>query len=312
VRALGEELLDLCKLAQTDLVLASPFIKVGALGRILEAVVPEVTITCVTRWRPEEVAAGVTDLEVFDVLSQRAGSRILLRSDLHAKYYRADRRVLVGSANLTAVALGWREPSNFELLVSWDVGESTWSAMEVRMLEGTVPATSSLQALVAEAAATIREVVPPDGLEASDEAYAASPGLATPRENWIPRLRHPDLLFAIYQAEFGTITEQGRVDGTSDLAILSPAQGLSKAAFEKTIGATLLQLPTISAIDQFVAEAKRFGEVRAFLRERLGAPDHRVDPAEAWQTIIRWLLHFLPDRYELAVPGDYSEVFRKL
>jgi len=42
---------------------------------------------------------------------------LYIRQDLHAKFFAADDRCLVGSANVTSAALGWREPANLELLI---------------------------------------------------------------------------------------------------------------------------------------------------------------------------------------------------
>jgi len=36
-----------------------------------------------------------------------------------------------------------------------------------------------------------------------------------------------------------------------------------------------------------------------------------VDYSEKWQTLMRWLLHFLPGRHEVSVPR-YSVVIRKI
>ena len=46
---------------------------------------------------------------------ERGGS-FKLHARLHAKYYRFDDRVLVGSANMTASGLGYRHRGNLEIL----------------------------------------------------------------------------------------------------------------------------------------------------------------------------------------------------
>ena len=72
------------------MLLVAPFIKVGAFQRLLASIADEVSIHCITRWRPEEIAAGVSDLEIWPILRDRPHSRLWLRPDLHAKFYRAD------------------------------------------------------------------------------------------------------------------------------------------------------------------------------------------------------------------------------
>ncbi|MBF0304978.1 MAG: hypothetical protein HQL41_04940 [Alphaproteobacteria bacterium] len=83
--ALGDRVLDLCAGATGKFLLVAPFIKDHALARIVQALPTTVELTCVTRWAAEEVAAGVSDLEVFDRLAARPKSRLLLLPTLHAK-----------------------------------------------------------------------------------------------------------------------------------------------------------------------------------------------------------------------------------
>jgi hypothetical protein len=103
----GTELSNLCAEANKEVLLVAPFIKVSVLEKLMNKIIsPDVSLRCVTRWFPEEIVAGVSDLEVWSLIHQRSNSSLWLRPDLHAKYYRADQQCLVGSANLTGKALG--------------------------------------------------------------------------------------------------------------------------------------------------------------------------------------------------------------
>ena len=98
---LGEVLETICRMGSREAVLVAPFIKRGALGRLLAKLPDGVRLLCVTRWRPEEIAAGVSDPDIWLDLQQRAGATLRLCPSLHAKYYRVDEACLLGSANLT-------------------------------------------------------------------------------------------------------------------------------------------------------------------------------------------------------------------
>src|ERR1022692_3406709 len=112
-----DQLEALCSSAHNDLLLIAPFIKYAVLARLFGGTQPSVHVQVVTRWLPQDIKAGVSDLEVWDVVKGRTRTRLWLRQDLHAKYYRADDRCLVGSANLTGSALGLSAAPNLELLV---------------------------------------------------------------------------------------------------------------------------------------------------------------------------------------------------
>lgn len=110
----GELLTRLCLNAQ-NLILAAPYIKANALARVLAQVNSEASITCVTRWNPNDLAAGASDAECRSLVIERGGS-FRLHPTLHAKFYRVDDVVLIGSANLTSSAMGWSPQSNLEIL----------------------------------------------------------------------------------------------------------------------------------------------------------------------------------------------------
>lgn len=110
----GDALSSLCSGAQ-DLVIAAPYIKADALARVLADASPTASLTCVTRWNPHDIAVGASDTECRTIVTERGGS-FRLHPSLHAKYYRIDDAILIGSANLTSCAMGWSPQSNVEIL----------------------------------------------------------------------------------------------------------------------------------------------------------------------------------------------------
>ena len=58
------------EIRRRDVAIIAPFIKVEALTSLLEVVPSTSHLRCVTRWLPREVADGVSDPEVFDVLEE--------------------------------------------------------------------------------------------------------------------------------------------------------------------------------------------------------------------------------------------------
>lgn len=103
---LGRRLEALTAMAQDEVVLVAPFIKRVTLQRLLERLPPATPLLCVTRWRIDELACGVSDLDIWLDLVARGNAELLLIRDLHAKYYRFDQDVMMGSCNLTSSALG--------------------------------------------------------------------------------------------------------------------------------------------------------------------------------------------------------------
>lgn len=105
---------SVCSGAQ-HLIIAAPYIKTDALTKVLADVSPAASLICITRWNLRDFAAGVSDTECRTIVTERGGS-FRLHPSLHAKYYRIDDVILVGSANLTSSAMGWAPHSNLEIL----------------------------------------------------------------------------------------------------------------------------------------------------------------------------------------------------
>ena len=99
----------------TTVVIAAPYIKEDSLRRLLDISSTVLSLTCVTRWGPADLRAGVSDASVREVVIDRGGT-FLLHPTLHAKYYRFNNTVLIGSANLTGPGLGLATKANLEIL----------------------------------------------------------------------------------------------------------------------------------------------------------------------------------------------------
>ena len=312
----GSKLLALCSGAERELVLVAPFVKVRSLRRLLSQVSPGVDVTCVTRWRPEEVASGVSDLEVFDEMVRRDGAALLLSPRLHGKYFRADERCLVGSANLTHRALGWSVPPNIELLLEEQPDRPDLAHFEELVLESSCQATEELKLRVAAAAALIRTQLGPVGAPGEtidgQGCYGLVEPLAADRQikvrTWLPSLRHPQDLYLAYRGLSEQLSRSSRLAAAGDLAVIDPAPRLSQPSFEAAVGIALLQMPMIVGIDQLLAEPQRFGVLRDMIAMETGAS--KDESSFMWQTTMRWLMHFLPHRYVRRVPG-HSEVFAR-
>ena len=311
---LGAKLLAFCSTAAHELVLIAPFIKVSVFTKLLSVVSPKVHVTCVTRWRPEEVAGGVTDLEVFDEAQSRDNTCLLLLPQLHAKYFRADERCLVGSANLTGRALGWRFPSNVELLIEQTYAIPQLVYFEKRIIENAFPATEEHKHLVGIAASRIETnhnlvVTPGDpSVSPSDTTVliASSVSDSAVEQLWLPSLRQPQDLYLAYSGRIDQLSSASRIAAAKDLAAIDQVAGLDRASFEAAVGAVILQMPMISTIDQALVKPQRFGALRDLIAAKLGASS--TESSSMWQTTMRWLMFFLPHRYERRVPA-HSEIF---
>lgn len=303
----GDDLIDLVAAARVQVVLAAPFIKERVVERLLARVDNSVQVTCITRWRPEEIRAGVSDLGVWDVIQRRQNARLLLRNDLHAKYYRGDEQCLIGSANLTGRALGWSANPNFELLVRLDSATTPLPASERALVNDAILVDQPLVEEFQEIMAKMPPLLEPDRpLPSQPEMFAARN-----EQLWIPLSRYPGQLFQVYSGDSGGISAGAIEAVEQDLSYIDLGAGLDQPTFNTLVAATLMQTAIIGRIESFLLVRRRFGEMRSFLRSIPNLQDDHRDSTELWQTLMRWLLHFLPSRYQLAVP-NHSEIILRV
>ena len=292
---LGDVLLELAASSQLEFVMCAPFAKQAVVSRIVSALPVGASVTLYTRWRPEEVAAGVSDTGVLEVIQARGGV-VYLHDRLHAKFYRNENQVIVGSANLTGTALGWSTNPNIELLATVDL--ETVAQVEQQLLGQSIQATPELAAEVDTIANSLHKpaFVPVGQMEEPAETV----GL------WLPKLRIPADLFLAYTRGLDTLTQRSAAAAAFDLEILDLPQGLNKEQFYLLVGHRLRQQPLVTSIDDYLERPRRFGDVRDKIEQLTGIG--RDDASDVWQTVMRWLLEFLPDRYIRQVPR-HSELF---
>lgn len=298
----------LCSRANLEIVLAAPFIKRHIIEQLLQVISDDIDLKVVTRWHPAEIASGVSDVDIWLPIQTRTNSRLLLRSNLHAKYYRGDNQCLVGSANLTGKGLGTVTHSNLELLLDSEVTEEL-RAFEELLLQGCVQVDQD----IFEAMKTLADAISPQLEEQLDTTYAVTedaPQSVEPLSVWLPRLRHPEQLFVAYTSP-NRLTTASREQALDDLAVLQLPSGLSRDVFENSVAMQLLQMPLVRKIDSFLEQPRRFGEVKQLLLEKYRDELVKRDPEESWQTLMRWLLHYLASRYQYKV-FNYSEILVRM
>jgi len=317
-QSLGDHLIEEARRATDEVLLVAPFIKRTALKRLLAPVADSCSVRIVTRWDLREIAVGATDLEIWELLHEHEHHSLELSPSLHAKYYRFDETCIAGSANLTGKALDFREQSNLELLTHVSLAATEEFEQELddcvtvtesmyhryqRLLEQYKEAHPDLDQPPAEYSVEAEEI----GNEVRDSREAWS-SQSRQSEWWIPTLRYPEDLYRVYAGGSEEMSSATWEHGMHDLHYFDFPGELDEATFELEMRWQLLQKPVVQEIDALVETSKRFGAVCDYLRTLPCAEDEDFDATRAWQTLMRWLLYFLSDRYQRREPG-YSEIF---
>jgi len=285
----GDRLLSHLASARDEVLLCAPFIKAGVLSNLLRQVDLKVRVRVVTRWLPAEVAVKVSDLEVYDVLAARDGAELHLFDRLHAKLYVADGRVLAGSANLTANALGWSPQPNLELLTELSPSDEAVTACLAELAQAR-PATEEERDRIRELA---RAIGAPALNLAEDVELSSAPTL------WLPQSGAPNRLFQAYMPRTRERLSASVLEtAMADLEALGVPPGLTEPAFVTFVTDAFQRMPAIVCILEAAA-----GDLTdaggADIIGQMGL-DAELAPETRWLIVREWLTHFLGDRYEIA------------
>ncbi|MDB4952194.1 MAG: hypothetical protein JWM27_4843 [Gemmatimonadetes bacterium] len=290
--------------AAGDVCLIAPFVKEAVLRRLLATVPQDIAVTVVTRWRADEVAAGVSDLEVFDRVQERPGARLLLCPSLHAKLYLfGTERAYAGSANLTNAALA--EGGNIELLGEFrPVPLSLLRFAE--MIQSRSHAAEEIERVrIAAAAEALRRDFPrPPPASAEEQGGLTSDNARGP--SWIPRFRHPGELYALYANPDAGAVPDALLAAAHDLARIEPPEGLDYEDFRVAAAAALSTSEFFARLDDYLRTPRFFGPLRSWLEHNI--PLTTNDPAATLQILVRWMLWAFPGQYRLEQPR-FSERF---
>ena len=291
----GDKALNIIRNATESVLFVSPYIKSNAIDQFLSTIPDGVrSIKCITRWLPEDIASGVCDSDIWERITIRGGE-LLVHPHLHAKYYRADDRCLVGSANLTKRGLGWSSPSNVELLVELPATFEGLAEWEARIINAAVPVKTELYDQITKQAAELKErgnvyqlpEIEPSGEGASSVRF------------WVPHCPVPEKLWDVYRGmSSDSMVTSAYEAAKKDLVALSPPPDLSKPLFNKYVAGILRQMPLIAEIDQLAQRGITDTQAHDFLDENLG-DELNYQSKHTWRVLKDWLIHFFPETYRL-------------
>ncbi len=281
----GEILLSLCQNASNDVFLAAPFIKKDTLQKILAVIPVEIErLTVVTRWVPSEIALGVSDLEVFDLLD-KSNAQLLLHPCLHAKYYRVDNRCLIGSANIRQ--------------------------LEVQLINQAIAATKFIVNALQREVNEFKKKFPGQVTTIEDQGAHINHN----HQVWLPVCNRPDYLYRIYTSHDTSDLLISVVNaGKEDLYMLNVLPGLTEINFKKYIAAIFEHIPIVKEIHSLSKGSGITSDAAkgVITKYRAQISDPIYDSETYWQIFKTWLIYFFPKRYRIRSETEVLEQAREI
>lgn len=282
--------------AQEKIIICAPFIKVATIKSLLKNISNDVKIEVYTRWKAHEILLGVSDLAVFDYISSLNHGEVYISDRLHAKFYRSDNRVIIGSANVTHSALGWVKEPNIEFLVEIDP-----SLYQVKTLENELShfeiVTPDTRDYFQNLAASLAEI----DIDNMKSRFEENEELKSHYEAWLPACTVPEILYAVYSNESGgrRFSSGAIDDACSDIVDLGIPPGLGRQDFEVFVRDRLYK---ISSFKEFIDRASSvLTEHEAIIIIKQFRPDYNDQEAKfCWNIVLEWVRVFFHDKIEIA------------
>lgn len=307
----GVRLLELCRNTQDEIFFVAPFMKSDLVSMILEAVPAAVqNIVFVTRWDISEIIAGVSDLDVYDLLKQRNGT-LLLHPCLHAKYYRVDSKSLIGSANLTRKALGFCSTPNVELLIEQDCSLHDLKDLEKQLRKQGIKVTDNLRQQVAAQVAKVKESIGPalERIEGYELDFSGDNNTG-----WLPTCPKPEKLYQIYKSDrIDHMLESTSKSGVFDIKACKILPGLSEGEFYIYFKTQLESHPIVQKIIAITVSGITADVAIGIIEKDF----ERVHPRDLtsdnyWEILKNWLIFFFPSKFRRRPVGEVLEQSREL
>jgi hypothetical protein len=269
------------KHAKSELFIAAPYVKIGIVEKleIPKELASKSVFVC--RWKLDDILSGATDIGVYPLLREK-GLRVLLHPSLHAKYYRFDNQILMGSANLTSNGLMNNETSSLEALTL--------------LLQS--PSTVNFESKIVEESRQVDDELYSEYLEVLDFQQISNP--LNEIDFYWPNFLSFEEAWSIYSKDYSH----------PNLKPLAIPPTLTKSKLKSFIKIRLFEFSNIQRIAKFVEsgiDGRRFGEVRALIRDL----DDTIDETSAWQNLMSLLLDLFPERFEYFRPNHTEIIVSK-
>lgn len=284
----------------------APFIQKHALENVVAE--SNVDTIIVTRWRVADLAAGVSDPEVFETCREY-GYTLKIHSRLHAKVYSWDLDdALVGSANVTASGMGLNDSPNAEVLVG-PIQLPLPIQIKLRKVEKEAQLVTAEDY---EKAVEQRDRSEVEISDYDDVEIGMNPEFLTSQ---LPMTEEPDLLINVLSDDhphaLDDLSPEVRWCVLHDIATydLDDLKDKSGEQVRRDLRNRFIGHPFVSMIVENMDPCIHFGEMKVLVQDRCAdvpTPSRRELTGNV-QVLYSWFPKISPERFQHDVPGTHSE-----
>ena len=285
----------------------SPFISVDVAEKLIKEIDSNHGVM-VSSWRTDHLLNGVSHLELYEVC-QRHGWTLFINDRLHMKVYARDLEVaLIGSANLTARALGDGPTSNHEVLVEHALRSEDRMHL-LRIQAESILVTDEVHAQYVDWLASQKRVKQPPA------TFLALNNDTTPfHTSMLPHSDTPQRLWEVANGQGEPLKGYELPAMEHDLAMLDLDVSVPLDEFVRGLQTSFFERPFIKAFEaQIDADGIPFGSVKQWVQSNCSdvPTPFRRELTFLVQALIHWFPALRPGEFEVIRP-IWREVIRRI
>jgi hypothetical protein len=274
--------------------IVAPYVKFDALKLLFQSATPKPGLKLICRWLPNDLIAGVSDLEIFGYLTDH-GSQLYINPQVHLKVYAFESDVAISSSgNLTMAGLGYADAAkaNVEVGTAVSLEAADWVNL-YKVVNGSRLVTPELYLRFSEYVRS-RPTFPP---------LTPGPDLLGPPKTYtigsLPAVDSPEDLERFYFGEMQSMTPDFRRRAYHDLATFNVPHQADRNTFRRTLEISFLTNPFVADLLQHlrILGSMHFGGVNTWIHDRCeDVPlPYKWEIKSTTHALYNWLAHFIPE-----------------
>lgn len=287
-----------------------PYIQARFLSELLESYKGNPTQTIVTSWKPQDIALGISDIEVFPYCRDN-GITLLVNNRIHLKAYAINNydSCIITSSNISGKGLAIDQNYNYEMGVIVNELEIEDKIYFDQIIEASVKVKQEYYDQAKNQIESIelkKEMIESFEFRFEDKTkYFLLTAL--------PMSEDVKTLYSVYQGDYGDFSEEVIRSAEHDIRLYGIPRKKSKSEFERFLKSSYFSHPFIKAFLDFNCAGKHFGELSSWLHNSCSTvpTPRRFEIKEALQRIFSFTVTLSNGVYRIEIPYEHSQVLKK-
>jgi len=287
------------------LLIISPFIKHGALDRLLVTDSFDEETKVIVRWQPFDILNAVSDLSIYHLLEAR-GVSLYRHEHIHLKLYVFDSNIAFhSSGNLTDRGLGYSKPGNVEIGCFIELNNEDWSSIYT-LIGHSLLVNDAIYEQFVEFARNHK--LPLAGSATLDLKI---PGTEPFLTSSLPAVKTPQDLLAWSIAGVDRTDPEAVRRFIHDVQLYNIPTSLEESRLEDYLRQSFISQPFVMDIVAHIEEegSVHFGGINNWIHAHCADVPlpYRWEIKETTNTLYNWLNYFI-EEISWDIPGKHSQV----